>query len=329
MLHLRILVPQDLTPPVEALLRREPAAVHLSVVRGAAVDPIGDLIEVDVEHAALAALISRLEDLGVARRGSFSFSDLTDARSAAAAAARTRTSSIGTEFIAWDEVVARTRDDTVVTPAYIVLMTIAGLMAGAGILANNEVLLIGAMIVSPDFGPIAGFTVASLVGPSTRVRSAAWALLLGFATAAGAGLLAAILSSLAGVVPETYLAGQRPVAELIAAPNIASLVIALAAGVAAMVGLGQARSGAVVGVVVSVTTMPAAANVGVALAFGQGDEAIGALAQLLINLAGMVGAGVATLWVGLRLSRARAIAELRSRRDGRRRAAGPADPPGD
>lgn len=314
MLHLRILVPTELGPAVQALLQREPGAVHLSVVRGAAIDPTGDLIEVDVEHASLATLISRLQDLGVERRGSFSFSDVEDARSAAADAARAVIRSGGTELIAWDEVAARTRDDTMITPAYMVLMTIAGLMAGAGILANNEVLLIGAMIVSPDFGPLAGFTVAALVGQAAQVRSSTAALLAGFAMAAGAGFLAAIASSVVGIVPATYLAGERPVAELIAAPNVGSLVIALAAGVAAMVGLGQARSGAVVGVIVSVTTLPAAANIGVALAFGAGAEATGALAQLLINLAGMVAAGVVTLWVGRRLSRARAIAELRDRR---------------
>ena len=314
MLHLRILVPTELGPAVQALLQREPGAIHLSVVRGAAIDPTGDLIEVDVEHASLAALVSRLEDLGVERRGSFSFSDVEDARSAAADAARAVIRSGGTELIAWDEVAARTRDDTMITPAYMVLMTIAGLMAGAGILANNEVLLIGAMIVSPDFGPLAGFTVAALVGQAAQVRSSTAALLAGFAMAAGAGFLAAIASSVVGIVPATYLAGERPVAELIAAPNVGSLVIALAAGVAAMVGLGQARSGAVVGVIVSVTTLPAAANIGVALAFGAGAEATGALAQLLINLAGMVAAGVVTLWVGRRLSRARAIAELRDRR---------------
>ena len=313
MLHLRILVPTELGPAVQALLLREPGAVHLSVVRGAAIDPTGDLIEVDVEHASLAALVSRLEDLGVRERGSFSFSDVIDARSQAADTARGLTQSLGPELISWDEVAARTRDDTQATPAYLLLMIIAGLMAGVGILANNEVLLIGAMIVAPDFGPLAGFTVAALVGQSTQVRSSAAALLVGFAMAAGAGFLAAVASSLAGLVPETYLAGERPVAELIAAPNVGSLAIALAAGVAAMVGLGQARSGAVVGVIVSVTTMPAAANIGVALAFGAGAEAIGALAQLLINLAGMVAAGVVTLWVGRRLSRARAIAELRQR----------------
>lgn len=314
MLHLRILVPTELGPAVQALLLREPGAVHLSVVRGAAIDPTGDLIEVDVEHASLAALVSRLEDLGVSRRGSFSFSDVIDARSPAADAARGLTQSRGSELISWDEVAARTRDDTRATPAYLLLMVIAGVIAAGGILTNNELLIVGAMIVSPDYGPLAGLCVAALAGPADRARSSAWALFLGFAVAAGSAALVAVAAALTGQVPAAYLAGDRPVTELIAEPNLASLIVALAAGVAGIIALGQAKSGAVVGVLVSVTTIPAAANVGLALALGNVDEAVGALAQLAINLAGLVVAGVTSLWLGRRLSRARAIAELRARR---------------
>jgi hypothetical protein len=49
------------------------------------------------------------------------------------------------------------------------------------------------------------------------------------------------------------------------------------------------------------------------------EEAIGALAQLLINVSGLVLAGVGSLWIGRRLSRRRAIEELRARRAARRR----------
>ncbi len=320
MLHLRILVPAEMTPSITSLLRREPGAVHLSVVPDAGLDPVADLVEADVEHASLAALISRLEDLGVNERGSFSFSDVIDARSEAADTARLATQSVGSELIAWDEVSARTRDDTVATPAYLLLMTIAGVIAAGGILTNNELLIVGAMIVSPDYGPLAGFCVAVIAGMRDRARSSATALAIGFTVAAGSAAVVAGIAAIAGLVPAAYLAGDRPVTELIAEPNWASFVVALAAGVAGMVALGQAKSGAVVGVLVSVTTIPAAANVGVALALGNIDEAIGAFAQLLINLTGLVIAGVGSLWLGRRLSRRRAIAEIQQRRraNGRR-----------
>jgi uncharacterized hydrophobic protein (TIGR00271 family) len=317
MLHLRILVPPDLTPSVRAMLQREPGAVHLSIAPGEAIDPPGDVLEVDIEHASLAAIVSRLEDLGVPDRGAFSFSDVLDARSSAAERAHRETIAVGAELIAWDEVAARTREDTTATPAFLVLMVIAGVIAAGGILTDNELLIVGAMIVSPDYGPLAGLCVAIVARLGDRIRSSAMALAIGFGVAALSAAVVAWLARAANQVPASYLAGDRPVTELIAEPNAASLVVALAAGVAGMIALGQAKSGAVVGVLVSVTTIPAAANVGVALALGNVDEAAGALAQLLINLGGLIVAGVGSLLVGRRLSRARAIAELRRRRAGR------------
>jgi uncharacterized hydrophobic protein (TIGR00271 family) len=321
MLHLRITVPPELTDTVTELLVREPGVVHITIGAAAAIDPAGDVLEADVEHAALSALISRLRDLHVDRVGSYAFWEVIDARSAAADAARTASARVGDDLISWDEVAARTRDDTVVTDAYLLLMSIAGIIAAGGILTNNELLIVGAMIVSPDYGPLAGLCVA-LVGSvreRSGARSSALALVLGFAVAATAAAAVALLAATFGQVPAAYLAGDRPVTELIAEPNLGSLVIALAAGVAGMIALGQAKSGAIVGVLVSVTTIPAVANVGVALALGNVTEAAGALGQLLINVAGLLAAGVGSLWIGRRLSRRRAIQELRGRRAARLR----------
>lgn len=323
MIHVRILAPDDLSGPVEALLLREPGAVHVSVVPGAARDPSGTVIEADVVRASLGPLLSRLEDLHVPDRGSISFVELGDVRSRAADTAVALESRLGEELISWDEVAARTRDDTTFTWAYGLLMVLAGVIAAGGILTNNELLIIGAMIVSPDYGPVAGFCVAVIGGLGRRARSSASALLVGFGIAALAATAVGVLARATGQVPVAYLIGDRPVAELISEPDAASLVVALAAGVAGIVALGQAKSGAIVGVLVSVTTIPAVANIGVALAFANPDEAIGATAQLAINVAGLVSAGLTSLWFGQRMSRRRAIAEIQARR--RRRGQPPPD----
>jgi uncharacterized hydrophobic protein (TIGR00271 family) len=320
MLHLRVIVPPGLTDTVTELLVREPGVVHLSIAPAVAVDPAGDVLEADIEHGALSALISRLQDLHVDRVGSYAFWEVMDARSASADAAHAASARVGDDLSSWHEVAAHTRDDTVVTDAYLLLMAIAGIIASGGILTNNELLIVGAMIISPDYGPLAGLCVAIVGGIRERAnaRSSAWALLLGFSVAAAAAAVVGVLAAISGQVPVTYLAGVRPVTELIAEPNLGSLVVALAAGVAGIIALGQAKSGAIVGVLVSVTTIPAVANVGVALALGNVDEAIGALGQLLINVAGLLTAGVVSLWIGTRLSRRRAIRELRGRRSARR-----------
>jgi uncharacterized hydrophobic protein (TIGR00271 family) len=98
-----------------------------------------------------------------------------------------------------------------------------------------------------------------------------------------------------GAFPDDY--GTHEFTNFISNPDFLSFFVAVVAGSAGMLSLTNAKSGALVGVLVSVTTIPAASNVGVAAAYGEWDTAAGAAAQLGINLAGIVVAGVVTLYL--------------------------------
>ena len=74
------------------------------------------------------------------------------------------------------------------------------------------------------------------------------------------------------------------------------MLIALAAGVAAMLSF-ETRASAAVGVAISVTTMPASAYLGVAIGGGCTERALGALAVLVVNVALLIVSGTLTLVV--------------------------------
>ncbi len=78
-----------------------------------------------------------------------------------------------------------------------------------------------------------------------------------------------------------------------------------------MLSLSTAKSGALIGVLISVTTIPAAANIGVAAAYGDWHAWRGSIAQLAINLASIMAAGMATLYVQRLLYRRRRVRHLR------------------
>src|SRR6185437_710460 len=67
------------------------------------------------------------------------------------------------------------------------------------------------------------------------------------------------------------------------AVNDETIVVALVAGVAAMLAF-ETRASAGVGVAISVTTIPAAAYLGVAAGLGEVGDAEGALAVLAVNV---------------------------------------------
>jgi uncharacterized hydrophobic protein (TIGR00271 family) len=199
------------------------------------------------------------------------------------------------DTIVWEEVSARTSDDSVFSVSFGVLMVLAGIIAAIAVVTNNPVLIVGAMIVSPDYGPMAALSVALV----NRAWRPAWtslrALALGFPVAALAALLFTLAARGLGRIPAAYLAGQRPLTGLLIGANLGAFVVAFVAGAAGIIALGRAKSGAVVGVLVSITTIPAASNVGVALAMGDVSEALRSLAILLVNLAGLLAGGVVTL----------------------------------
>jgi uncharacterized hydrophobic protein (TIGR00271 family) len=100
-----------------------------------------------------------------------------------------------------------------------------------------------------------------------------------------------------GEFPGSFDETQHPFSEFITDPTFLSFFVAFVAGSAGVLSLTAAKSGALVGVLVSVTTIPAASNIGVAAAYGEAASASKAALQLGINLAGIVAAGVLTLFV--------------------------------
>ena len=199
------------------------------------------------------------------------------------------------DTIVWEEVSARTSDDSAFSVSFGVLMVLAGIIAAVAVVTNNLVLIVGAMIVSPDYGPMAALSVALVNRGYRQALQSFRALALGFPMAAFAALLVTLAARGLDRIPAPYLVGERPVTDLLSGANLAAFVVAFVAGAAGIIALGRAKSGAVVGVLVSITTIPAASNIGVALAMGNLSEAGRSLAILLINLAGLLAGGVVTL----------------------------------
>jgi uncharacterized hydrophobic protein (TIGR00271 family) len=295
MLHLRIITPPDLTATVLQELADNPGVTHITVERGAATEPPGDLVSCEVVRASVNPLLRRLRSAGVADRGGITMTEPEAVISSAADRAQAEILTPEIDTIVWEEVAARTSDDSTFSVSFGVLMVLAGIIAAIAVVTNNPVLVVGAMIVSPDYGPMAALSVALV----SRAWRPAWrsfrALALGFPLAALAALLVTLAARGLSRIPASYLAGQRPLTDLLIGANLGAFVVAFVAGTAGIIALGRAKSGAVVGVLVSITTIPAASNVGVALAMGNPSEAGQSLEILLVNLAGLLAGGVLTL----------------------------------
>jgi uncharacterized hydrophobic protein (TIGR00271 family) len=295
MLHLRVASPPDVTGTLVPVLRSEPAVMNLTVLPGAVSNPDGDAVHFDVVQGAADEVIGRLRDLGVDKRGSIVLENVDTSISALADRATARRGRFQAFTPVWAEVESRIALEGTFPPSWFTLLVIAGLIAAVGILTNSQILIVGAMVVGPEYGAILSLAYGLNHRDSSRVWRSAAALVIGFTLAVVCALLLALIIRGAGLTPKAYALGIRPVNNLIDTPNWFSFIIALLAGVVGVVSLTEARSSTLIGVFISVTTIPAAADTGVALAYGNGSEAWGSVLQLLLNVVVLTAVAVAGL----------------------------------
>ena len=164
-----------------------------------------------------------------------------------------------------------------------------------GILTNSQILIVGAMVVGPEYNAIIAVALGLGLRDRPLARDGSFALLLGFFVAIVLTLLFGLAVKASGDTPAQFLQGVRPVSDLINTPNMFSVIVAILAGLVGVISLTESRANALIGVFISVTTIPAAADVGVSLAFSSWHEAWGSAFQLLLNIAVLIAVGAAGL----------------------------------
>lgn len=295
MLHLRVFSPARLTDAVTTALAEDPAVSALAVMRGSSVIPPGDLVLADVAREGANHVVDTLRDLGVHEEGTVHLDPAGSWLSRPALQAELGTPGSSADSVVWAEVTHRAYGESELNWTYLSFMLLATLIAGIAIVVDSQVLVIGAMVLGPEFGPIAALGVALVRRRPALLATAARTLLLGFAVAIAATTLAALAGRGLGWVTLEDVVGPRPGTGFVYSPDRWSLVVAVVAAAAGVLSLTSARVGGLAGVFISVTTVPAAGNLALGLAFGAWHEVWGSALQLGINICGMALAGWATL----------------------------------
>jgi uncharacterized hydrophobic protein (TIGR00271 family) len=295
MLHVRVIAPEPVAARVMAALSGEEAVAHLIVLPGAALSPPGDVIEFDVVREGANVVVDRLRELGVDRDGAIVTERIDTVLSASAHRAARRVPGLGVDAVVWHEIESQTADEAALSASYLAFMTIAMMIAAIGVLLDQPILIVGSMVVGPEFGPLAALCVGLVHRKLYLVRRSALALAVGFPFGMIITVGAVWLLTAAGLVDKSMLLADRPLTDFIWRPDALSWVIGFLGGVAGLLSLTSAKVGTLVGVLISVTTIPAAANAAVAATYGVWDEAGGSALQLVINVAAIVLAGVLTL----------------------------------
>ncbi|MFE7134797.1 DUF389 domain-containing protein [Streptomyces sp. NPDC057638] len=297
MLHLRVITPPDRTAQVVALMEQSVGTAHLVVLPGAAHDPRGDLVQCDVAREAADELITALRALRLDEDGAITVDTLDLCLSRRAERAEEEAPGEGADAVLWEQLADATHEESTLSVTYIAFMSLATMIAACGVVLDNAILIVGAMAVGPEFGPLAGICTGLVRRAPRLLWRSSLALVTGFAVAMVATVGFSVLMSWFGLFDAAGLEAARPNTSFIYQPDAFSFVVAVLAGIAGTLSLTSARSGTLVGVAISVTTIPAAANAAVAFGFQEYRQAWGSTEQLLLNLTGIILAGTVTLLV--------------------------------
>ncbi len=172
------------------------------------------------------------------------------------------------------------------------LLSLAAVIATAGVIADSEATVIGAMLVAPLRIPILGTTLAVVLGDRVNLRRAV-------------GL---VVGGAAATVAVGYLMGLAVVGELTSQSNgqvatwshagLVDLVAALAVGAVGSIALLRDDIGdAVPGVAIAISLVPPLAVTGIALESRAGQDALGAVLLFGTNVAAILAIGVVVLRV--------------------------------
>ncbi len=306
MLTIRVSCPQALADQCAKILRSVPSLTALSHFPGASIDPPGDVFEAQLERDAVNDVVAALTNLGVQRQGTIQIlqpSAWVSSRGLAAELA-----SPDSDNVVWPQVIEQAYEQSKVTPVFLAFMTMATLLAAIAVITDSPILIIGAMVLGPEFMAVIAMGLALVRKRPGLLRQAVRTLIMGFAFSITAAVIFVAIARGLGLATLADISAPRPGVSFIYTPNIWSVLVAVIAAAAGVLALTSSQSTGIIGVFISVTTIPASGNIAVGIVFLRWDEVLGSAFQLGINLTGMAIAGWVTLalrqWMANRTSQA-------------------------
>nr|WP_221634252.1 DUF389 domain-containing protein [Nocardioides luti] len=288
-------VPEDLTRTVETLLVDREWTTNVTVQRGACLDPAGDLVECDVAREKAGVLLGELNGTGLDERGGIVVTTPISTPFARADHLEAVAPGHPEDAVIWEAVEAKAEDGGTPTVSFHVFLVLAVVLAAIAVVTDSAILVVGAMVVGPEFSAVAAVSAGIVLGRWRLVGRSLRLLVLSFAFAVAVVAVLALLARAGGLVDATMITKARPNTGFIWHPDVWSFVVAIVAGAAGVLAMAIEKTATMVGVFISVTTVPAAGNLALGLALWQQHEIVGSLEQLGLNVAGMVVSGAVVL----------------------------------
>ena len=194
MLHLRLVVPRACADAVSSLLVEDARVTNVLVMPGASLDPPGDAMFCDVAREAASDVLGRLRSLGLDDAGTIAIEDVDASPSRQARAAERAAPGSPDDGVVWDVVIEKAYADARASWSFYAFLTLATLIAGVAVVLDSSILVVGAMVVGPEFGAVAAVATGVVLSQRRLTLGGLQLLAQGFAFAILVTVLLALVA---------------------------------------------------------------------------------------------------------------------------------------
>lgn len=170
---------------------------------------------------------------------------------------------------------------------FVVMLSFAVSLASVGLLANQIIVVLGAMLLSPLMTPIQAASAALVLGWTRQLLRTLALVGFGAIWTIGLSWMIGVVSPERAVLPDTVLSMTNP--------TLYDLIIALLAGAASAFSMLRQDHSTLPGAAVAVSLVPPLAATGITISSGNWDLAFSAFGLFLTNLVAIVLAGAGML----------------------------------
>lgn len=206
------------------------------------------------------------------------------------------------------EIRERAKDLKPDTATYVAFAALSAIVAAGGLLLNSAIVIVGSMVIAPFAGSTLSASVAAVISDQEMAVQSAMAQAVGLAVAFVGAILMSGLLLLTGFIPEALVVSRIDQVSVFLTPNLLTLAIAIAAGIAGALALATDLPVSIAGVAVAAAIVPATATAGLGFVWGKPLIVLGAVVLLLMNVVFINLASFTTLYsLGYRSSVMRSV----------------------
>jgi uncharacterized hydrophobic protein (TIGR00341 family) len=183
------------------------------------------------------------------------------------------------------------------TVSYVVLVLLSAVIAAAGLLVDSPAVVVGSMVIAPLVGPMLTAGVGTATGDREMIAASLRQQVVGITVGIAGATVVALSFRALGIVAPSLDPTSLELVTLRMAPGVVALLVGVAGGAAAAIGLTTHGPISIIGVMIAAALIPAAGVVGIGVAWGDPVLTVGALLLLLSTLVVVNASIVVTLFL--------------------------------